>query len=150
MSKAETTGFACRSVANWGAESMRGSMDGSQSSMSSHIPSGMTGLPSVLQGTAACFALHASLTLSHETKLSVMVTPCLDLAGCSLHVPGLKCFNASRLYNKLDVVAGDGGMFSGSTRSTEYAVPVSSLMTQTTHLLADMPCCSRQHACSFG
>ena len=79
-----------------------------------------------------------------------MVTPCLDLAGCSLRGPGLKCFNASRFYNKLGVAAGDGGMFSGSTRSTEDAVPVSSLMAQTIHVLADMPCCTRQHACSFG
>lgn len=38
-------------MAAWGTpESRRGSADGSRSSMSSHIPSGMTGLPSVLQG----------------------------------------------------------------------------------------------------
>lgn len=38
-------------MAAWGApDSQRGSAD---SSMSSHIPSGMTGLPSILQGTVS-------------------------------------------------------------------------------------------------
>ena len=38
-------------MAAWGAsDSQIGSADGSRSSMSSHLPSGMTGLPSILQG----------------------------------------------------------------------------------------------------
>lgn len=54
-------------MAAWGApDSQRGSVDGSRSSMSSHMPSGMTGLPSILQGTllppaALCIALKAGL-----------------------------------------------------------------------------------------
>lgn len=41
----------CRSVAGWGAaDSMRGSMDGGRSSMSSHVPSGMTGMGSIMPG----------------------------------------------------------------------------------------------------
>ena len=41
----------CRSMANWGAaDSMRGSMDGGRSSLSSHIPSGMTGMGSIMPG----------------------------------------------------------------------------------------------------
>lgn len=49
-------------MAAWGApDSQRGSADGSRSSMSSHIPSGMTGLPSVLQGTHCHMPLHCVL-----------------------------------------------------------------------------------------
>ena len=62
--------FVCRersSMAAWGApDSQRGSADGSRSSMSSHIPSGMAGLPSMLQGTlrlpvAWCISVKAAL-----------------------------------------------------------------------------------------
>lgn len=54
-------------MAAWGApDSQRGSAEGSRSSMSSHMPSGMTGLPSILQGTllqpaALCIGVKAGL-----------------------------------------------------------------------------------------
>lgn len=61
-------------MAAWGApDSQRGSADGSRSSISSHIPSGMTGLPSILQGMwlppAACApALKLRRTVIHESQ----------------------------------------------------------------------------------
>lgn len=83
-----TGGCTCRSVANWGAaDSMRGSMEGSHSSMSSHMPSGMTGLPSVLQGMPAAYWSNLRVRApvqhwQHVPAISITASafPCVCLA----------------------------------------------------------------------
>ncbi|KAL0034596.1 hypothetical protein WJX79_009843 [Trebouxia sp. C0005] len=76
--RASLMGSGGGSVANWGAaDSMRGSMEGSRSSMSSHMPSGMTGLPSVLQGEG----MYSGGTRSSEDVVPVPIDPIGKLPG---------------------------------------------------------------------
>ncbi|DBA79036.1 TPA: hypothetical protein ACH3X1_008899 [Trebouxia sp. C0004] len=76
--RASLMGSGGGSVANWGAaDSVRGSMEGSRSSTSSHMPSGMTGLPSVLQGEG----MFSGGTRSSEDVVPVPIDPIGKLPG---------------------------------------------------------------------